>query len=77
LPQLTPGYFWRSHEGVEAFLGYAGKSEKRLQATEQIGSLGRSKGNDDRDKRVNKSDSPFVAFSRKSKFIFEFFENVV
>jgi hypothetical protein len=77
LPQLPPGYFWRSHEGVKAFFGYTGKPEKSLQTTEQIGRLGRSKGNDDRDERVDKPDPAFGAFSRKSKFIFEFFQDVV
>ena len=76
-PQPLPRDLGRSHERVESFLAYAGKAEKRVKATKYIGSLGRSKRNDDRNNSVDKPDTPFIAFSGKSKLAFEFFQDVV
>ena len=54
------------------------KAEKGVQASEYIGGLGRGKGNDDRNDRVDKPDTPFLAFWRlASELTFEFFEDVV
>src|SRR6056297_2702306 len=77
LPKPLPWDLGRCHECIVALFLDAGKPEKAVEASKQVGCLGRRKWNDDRNECAGKPGSAFFCFSGIGKFVFEFCKGVV